>query len=603
MQSTEPRYADIVCGFMETALNLDGEVYNRCTSLDEGFAHHFNKLVPVLPPSASQQQCLRAEADVREAYDVLQPVYHENFHLMAPRVQSQIELFEHVVCLADLFQGALRTTSDRTAVANQRKRAMVIIDIHRRRTLELHDLQAKNQLYSHLHNLVRDQNDELRQWYETRLAKELAGHVTRYTGTLRSCCTISSRGSSITPEIMLLVYSFCDIESCASLRQVDTQWYSIFQHMEAILRSKVMKRNPWLKPDGKDLQTWADCALVLAARLKWPHVDHMDKLAAVVSNPTVRKSVGTIPLGSHDRLPHDFEGMLPLQGHCLRNSVACDHFHVPSKYREHIQDMRTLELQETLENHEVDLPVVRCKGLEITLSPQTRAEDIVDFHPMVRDDIPVEVFSKTAIVRFKNGSVLAVPRDAPSYENGLTFNVADPFIVELGGVLHIMTGGDIGDTTQVVDMESKQIHVYANVAESIPAAVHKGLFWWTVGKRMLIPTFLDVETQHLHYDPKRAVGYDDPGDSATWFQGKGNSCKYAIGVIDGNRELVDLDTGVVTTLRGLPEGLVCIPGFVGGKFCVYSLSYNEDRKRKEAIWKELGIPEQEWEDGSEDDSE
>lgn len=134
-----------------------------------------------------------------------------------------------------------------------------------------------------------------------------------------------------------MVYSLCVIESCVALSQVDSHWYSVFRHIEPVLRSKLVKRNPWLKLDGKDLQTWADCALVFAARVKWPCVAHVDELLSLEVRPAVPKPVTPVPLKSvlmkpHERLPDNFEAMMPLQGgHCVYAHNACDHLHVPSR--------------------------------------------------------------------------------------------------------------------------------------------------------------------------------------------------------------------------------------------------------------------------------
>lgn len=253
--------------------------------------------------------------------------------------------------------------------------------------------------------------------------------------------------------------------------------------------------------------------------------------------------------------------------------------------------------------------MIRCRGLDITLPLRVKARDIEEFDSDERIDLPVQIFAKTVIVRFKNGHVLAVPRDAPSYKNGVTFRGGKSFIMEIGGVLHVFSPGsntqDINkktDITHVIDLESKKMHMYAARSRSRSAAFHKGIFWRYLGERVLIPTFIDLlNPKQLHYNPARAIS-SNSGMTA-WLQGSGDFCKYVVATQPNGIDLLDLDTGMVTVVRSKSEVHQCIPGFVDEKFRAYSLPAYDVWRRKEDVWMDMLIPEKDWEGQYDSDDE
>lgn len=66
-------------------------------------------------------------------------------------------------------------------------------------------------------------------------------------------------------DILVMIFSHCSLETCATLRQVCSFWYDLYQDYD--FESKLAARCPWFTP-GDDILTWADCALVFAARLR-----------------------------------------------------------------------------------------------------------------------------------------------------------------------------------------------------------------------------------------------------------------------------------------------------------------------------------------------
>lgn len=396
---------------------------------------------------------------------------------------------------------------------------------------------------------------------------------------------------------MALVYSFCDIESCSTLRQVDTSWNSVFRNIEPLLRSKIAERNPWFKPDGRDLQTWADCVILFSARIKWP-LASMDEIEKVEPAKSTRKTVAAHALECGQPLPSNFEAMIQLDIHCTAFSGACDHIHMRSKVDEIVLNLRTFQPENMILPDEFDMPVVKVKDFEMTLSPQMSSDDISD------DYDSIQVFTKTAAVGFKDGSFLAVTRDKPSYEHGYIFDDRGASLCECGGVLFSGTGGLRGDqeSVKMVDIENKRTYTHPITGYSTAMiAAHKGLIWWCCNDTTLVPTFYDLKTpEEVHYNPKRVVKYSTR--PRKWNQANGDSSKYVAMSLKSGVDLLDLDTGVITHLRGANGGTVCIPGFIDGKFYAYSQSFNVMNENKKTAWQALNIPEDEWYSSDEEDS-
>lgn len=255
-----------------------------------------------------------------------------------------------------------------------------------------------------------------------------------------------------------------------------------------------------------------------------------------------------------------------------------------------MHNLRTLEVHEVDEKIVIDLPKVRCKGVEVTLSPDTTAEDLLE-----RDS--VKVLPTTVIVRFKDDTVLAVPRDTPSYEHGFRFSCTS-YMYEVNGVLHVHvpTPDPHVHTWQVVDMGNKQIYTYAENTRSEAIALHRGLFWWSINSKRLVGTFVDLANPGIiYYHPRWAVLTDK--HTTRREQGRGDAQKF---IIESNYplgiNLIDMDTREVTNVRprhGSHEHSY-IPGFENGKLRVYSVSEDAEAEMKAAVWKELGIPERDW---------
>lgn len=113
-----------------------------------------------------------------------------------------------------------------------------------------------------LHRVGVNQARELQQQFYKAQKAEYGAHLTKRVSQVkrpilefqhqtRHAPDPAQFSSSLPLEVKLLVYSFCDLETCASLREVDSEWYRLFQQMEHLLRHKMRISNPWIKPGKK----------------------------------------------------------------------------------------------------------------------------------------------------------------------------------------------------------------------------------------------------------------------------------------------------------------------------------------------------------------
>lgn len=80
-------------------------------------------------------------------------------------------------------------------------------------------------------------------------------------------------------EVVGMIFSYCDLESCVALRGVSSSWYEAFNNSDFVLKEKMLERSPWMYPEA-DISSWADCVLVFVARLKnkkWKPIRQVSK--------------------------------------------------------------------------------------------------------------------------------------------------------------------------------------------------------------------------------------------------------------------------------------------------------------------------------------
>lgn len=68
-------------------------------------------------------------------------------------------------------------------------------------------------------------------------------------------------------DILSLIFSDCDLESCIALSQTCSSNYAIYQQLDSTLvREKVLKRVPWFELGDCKSETWRQCASVIVNR-------------------------------------------------------------------------------------------------------------------------------------------------------------------------------------------------------------------------------------------------------------------------------------------------------------------------------------------------
>ncbi|KAG5358809.1 hypothetical protein CKK34_5102 [Yarrowia sp. E02] len=118
-------------------------------------------------------------------------------------------------------------------------------------------------------SMVKSQNLTLKNWFWKEVLGIYRKKVSRVKSTrpdtkFRDTGARSSLQAPV--EVMEMVFEYADLETCVALRRVSKAWYACFNDIEKMLRDKLEKRNPWMKPGDVDLQRWADCVLVFVSR-------------------------------------------------------------------------------------------------------------------------------------------------------------------------------------------------------------------------------------------------------------------------------------------------------------------------------------------------
>lgn len=382
----------------------------------------------------------------------------------------------------------------------------------------------------------------------------------------------TASGLGLPAEIMSMIFSFADLESCVALREVNSEWYSIFQQMDLAFSSKLKQRNPWMQPGDADLQTWRDCVLVFAARLKtWPTTFKLDNIE-VPEKEEKRETVVAFRLKHGERLPHNFTGMQPsLSDNCQQ---ACGHLHANSKPvgLRFTYDLWTLQPIEGVQvvRVEGDTTVVKKLGVEITLS--------TTMMPTEGSNLRVKVLKGSIFVYLDETTALAMPRDKPPFKNGFTFDfMEDDRVSECGNVLIRKSHRRQSDIPEYsfADFETKQMIFYPTPTSQVPTGFYNGLTWWlNQPHSTLVPTFVDQDSpDKIYYNSSKSI----TGVSPRGFEQTCRSCdshhfaaSHNPGGLDA--EIVNFATGSITSIippLGWPSdsgSIRVIPGFLNGKF-------------------------------------
>lgn len=404
---------------------------------------------------------------------------------------------------------------------------------------------------------LEGQSDELKRWWREEAFD--GSHVVKRQGQTRDPLLSRDPHYSLPAEIIHSIYSASSLETCCALRQVSRAWYAEFEQSH-VMRQKLRLRNPWIKPGQDDLRSWQDCVLVFVARLKWPTTKKLDNGHVTRKMPETRLiRPKVLKLG--ETLPDSFEPMFD----------GSEHIHMYNgqhSFSVNVKSMDMTRTAHTVEYTGADKTVIKYKGIEIDVPS--------GFTPRW-----VTLEKNTIFVHADNGTIL-LPRDNPVWENAY-------LVVENGN--HLFTAGSIGvvqtrDSYEFVDLESKQTVKYCNLEDARPMAVYNGAVWFRV-KECLVPTFVDLETDTLYYNPDRIVTGVGVGLVSS------GSRDLSHFVFINHREILNLVSGEKTEIT-LPSdwswGVELFLGFFNGQFKAYCMSGEDVREMKAKMMEENAIP-------------
>lgn len=462
--------------------------------------------------------------------------------------------------------------------------------------------QKTARLQTGLQQLVEDQTEDTKRWFHDKYLAKYGDHInSKRSDVLKPIVEVTEKRFDqlkrffLPPELMQLVYSFCDLESCVALRQVNSLWFHGFQKVD--LELKMASRNPWIQPGDGDLKTWTDCVLVFVARLQSPKWTATDKPSSLhlQGRSEAKRAVVATELGDKEKLPVDFTSLVGDWG-C--EIGVCNHYHTIDNPEEggqnddYIMNPWTLEHKNNHEGYEIvsadeEKTVIRYKGMEITLPPN-HADLIVPHDPADRFQRHVTLLQSFIAINLTNGTIIMFPRDKPHFHHSFSTDIDDNYVTpfELNGILVLECVNPSKSIYQFffVDFRRKTgvlIKDLPPIPFCAPVAAHNGLIWWKQEYTTMVPTFMDLEQpDKMFYRADRVIFHTTKHPSTQGDRSHGWS-KYMIGRSEISEcvELVDLDTRIVTTVSPLvssswptnAEEARIYVGFQNGRFCARAM--------------------------------
>lgn len=396
-------------------------------------------------------------------------------------------------------------------------------------------------------------------------------------------------------EVAGLIFSHCDLESIVQLRQVSPFWYSTYQSLEGVLKTKVQSRNPWMEPgeNGTELETWGDCALAFVGRLKsgkWEAVQTVDDITL---SPTGQNSATNVILAT------ETEKALGNSFKCLRGSTTVkliDNYDLEMKTltasKDEVADLNkhTLFVQSDKivvvfadpQIPQIKLPPPSYFGLPASVAQSSLSVSVSDQHIVATFSGPEEI-------------IYIMPREAPYYYYGQGFK----FTADMGCDVtnYILPSAhafrlsneepDTKGTFFLSDMPHKRpVRLYEADSQSTPIAVYNGLLWVAIQRlsqpMSLVPVLIDLKNaveeadgtlalSKVYWRESRVIGGLKGRRQVTGTAKSKNTHRYVTLCRDSKEmDIVDLASGTVTLVAGAGE---VFPGFIDGRFEAWQ--YNE----------------------------
>ncbi|KAG5358413.1 hypothetical protein CJU89_4979 [Yarrowia sp. B02] len=376
--------------------------------------------------------------------------------------------------------------------------------------------------------IVKDQSEEARHYVLTErnpALQHLAKMGPRSEVNLAAKTAILGKTRTLPPEIQDIIYSFCSLETCVQLREVDSSWYTAFQHSEQIFKAKLNARCPWIFPEG-DMGSWAACALVFGKRRLM--ADHITKLwntkNRVDAHPINLRhappvNLMALELRKGEKMPKNFFAIDSCDIQC---SKWCDDVHPPSpdgtKFSTGTLSYETGPIDdaemEIFDDDDEDEVVIQYEVFIATLPPKTT-------FPPENSGPHIKILRNYLLVRTLQGMwVLPRGKNIANYTQGTRVDGSDFSVyIELGSVL--VRRDDVCGH-QFYNPHTRSFVKYEYIPRALPVAAFKGIIWWVVFNRdmVLVPTFMDLETPGVVYT-NNGMRLLFPGDFV-WAKKKNN---------------------------------------------------------------------------------
>ncbi|KAG5366746.1 hypothetical protein CJU89_1182 [Yarrowia sp. B02] len=331
--------------------------------------------------------------------------------------------------------------------------------------------------------MMKGQSRELREWFWKEQLNRYADHIK------------VAESSKPRVDIRLLIFDELDLERCLALRQVSSEWYITFNSCEGVMKSQMLKRNPWVRPGDPDLQSWADCVLVFGSRLKsgkWKTLESVEDMERQEIPASLNVVVG-LELKEHARFPESLAGLFDKTYVQLKAEKGVEY-----RLNPWTLSSRRGYIEPTTVREDVLGTVINYEGIDITLDPSIRASDVKKVRVLRPGNWPVRLGIYTIQVTLDSGNVVLFPRDNPHYKYAMTLD-DDSLNDEIGDVFvqHVKER-DGKFVYYFVDVETKQRVRISEATTANPEASFNGLKWWAF-QGNLTPTFVDLQTPGVIY--------------------------------------------------------------------------------------------------------
>lgn len=414
-------------------------------------------------------------------------------------------------------------------------------------------------------------------------------------------------------EVMGVLYSVADLETCVALREVSSKWYTAFKMYGDNMMNAVKSRTLGLTPgeNGCELQSWGDCALVFVGRLrnsKWEKVEEEDRQARS-SNRILTPTHTLVPIDIDAKLPSDYTGLVnePLQlpDNTSTSNVNQNWYRLGGDYALNPQTLKFHKVPEQVPGQfsitylDNDIVCVEYEDSSFTIPNAMKLfTEIVSNHEALVfccGETDTGYILPRQFPDFRQGHGFAISID--SYDTELTshaFRIKTssfeaPIVLQKKHHIHDHSMVTCTHTYSVLDLHNSRAVVMISDSDVMStlypeplAAQFNGLIWREKHfGGALLPYFVDLDSgtwyhnRHVSIHTKTGEGWKQASESC-------NARRFVYRGREGeDLEIVDLATRCVINVKSLgntDETVALFPGFSEGRLGVWS--YNEKTQRR-----------------------